>query len=87
MENTRDLLTIAVRQHQAGRLAEAERGYRAILAVDPKNFRAWHLLGTALYQLGDWDGAAKCFRGAVAVDPRFADAHNDLGLALARQAC
>ena len=38
--------------HGAGRLDEAERGYRAVLAVDPKHVDAWHLLGVIAQQRG-----------------------------------
>ena len=38
--------------HGAGLIAEAERGYRAVLAADPKHADAWHLLGVIAQQRG-----------------------------------
>lgn len=35
----------AFEAHKAGRIAEAERGYRAVLKSEPRNADAWHLLG------------------------------------------
>lgn len=42
----------AVGHHQAGRLAEAERLYRDVLAADAENADALHLLGVLAQQLG-----------------------------------
>src|SRR5258707_1049883 len=39
------LLAEAASHHQAGRLAQAERLYRRILAVDPKHIDSLHLFG------------------------------------------
>ena len=38
--------------HGASRLEEAELGYRAVLAADPKHADAWHLLGVIAQQRG-----------------------------------
>jgi tetratricopeptide (TPR) repeat protein len=35
----------AFEAHRAGRVAEAERGYRAVLKSEPRNADAWHLMG------------------------------------------
>lgn len=35
----------AFEAHRAGRIAEAERGYRVVLESEPRNADAWHLLG------------------------------------------
>jgi Tetratricopeptide repeat len=42
----------ALEQHRAGRLAEAETAYRAILSADPGNAAATHFLGYLAYQGG-----------------------------------
>jgi len=46
------LLADAVALHQAGRLADAERAYYQILAVDPEHCDCLHLLGVILHQRG-----------------------------------
>ena len=43
----------AVEHHRAGRLAEALPLYEAVLQAEPDNADAWHLLGNAVFQLGD----------------------------------
>ena len=40
-----EILAIAIEHHQAGRLQAAEQVYRQILAVEPNQADAWHLLG------------------------------------------
>ncbi|MGE0745499.1 MAG: tetratricopeptide repeat protein [Rhodospirillales bacterium] len=46
------LLDAAYAHHRAGRLAEAEAGYRRALAIDAENPDALYLLGTVKLQLG-----------------------------------
>jgi len=45
-------LALAVQQHQAGQLQQAEQIYRAILQVDGQQVDALHLLGVLAYQVG-----------------------------------
>ena len=47
------LLAAAQRYHQAGQLAEAERGYRKILAADRKHIGRADLLGIIANNLGN----------------------------------
>jgi protein O-GlcNAc transferase len=75
---------LALRQHRAGRLIEAERLYRQICAADTNHVGAWHLLGVLAHQLGRKD-AADLIARAVALKPEFAEAHNDLGVVLGAQ--
>jgi tetratricopeptide (TPR) repeat protein/2-polyprenyl-3-methyl-5-hydroxy-6-metoxy-1,4-benzoquinol methylase len=86
------LLAAAQRYHQAGQLAEAERGYRKILAADRKHIGRADLLGiiannlgNVLKQQGKLDDAAVQYRKALALNPEFAEAHNNLGNALKNQ--
>src|SRR5258708_13298248 len=75
-------LAAAMDQHRAGRLADAERLYRLVCDTDPKNARAFHLLGVVAHQLNRPDAALLVGR-AVTLDPDFAEAHNDRGVILA----
>jgi predicted O-linked N-acetylglucosamine transferase (SPINDLY family) len=72
----------AASHHQAGRLPEAERLYRAACEADPKNARAFHLLGIVMHQLRRPDAASVLAR-AVALRPDVAEIHNDHGVILA----
>jgi protein O-GlcNAc transferase len=75
-------LATAMAHHRAGRLTEAERLYRLVCDSDPKNARAFHLLGVVAHQLNRSDAASLVGR-AVMLDPDFAEAHNDRGVILA----
>ncbi len=60
-----DALQEAVRLHQAGRRAEAESRYRAILAREPANSDALHYLGLIQYGAGQWESAAELLQRSV----------------------
>ena len=76
------MLAAAMAHHRAGRLTEAERLYRLVCDSDPKNARAFHLLGVVAHQLKRPDAASLVGR-AVTIDPDFGEAHNDRGVILA----
>jgi protein O-GlcNAc transferase len=77
-------LQTALQHHQAGRVTDAEALYRQILAVQPKNPDALHLLGMLARQLGRHESAADLIRQAIAVNP--ADPRYYLGLGSAELA-
>ena len=67
---------------QAGRLAEAERKYRDVLAAVPAQFDALHLLGVLAAQAGRFEEAVDLIGRAIAIDAKNAAAHYNLGYAL-----
>jgi tetratricopeptide (TPR) repeat protein len=75
----------AIQCHESGRFQEAERIYRQILAADPANVAAWHLLGRLADQFGERETAIQCLRQAVSISPDYAEAHCDLGTVLEAQ--
>lgn len=75
-------MRLAVEQHQAGRLAEAETIYHQILNQQPKHVDALRLLGVLAHQMGRADEAVDLLRRAIAVQPDGALAHGSLGTAL-----
>jgi predicted O-linked N-acetylglucosamine transferase (SPINDLY family) len=75
----------AVALHQAGRLDEAARLYLGILQRAPRDFNALHFLGVLRLAQGKPGEAVRLIRQALTVDARFADAHLNLGNALASQ--
>lgn len=70
----------ALNQHQAGDLAQAERGYRQVLDLDPGHVDALHLLGVLAHQTGRNDIAVKNIQDALRLRPNFAEAHFNLGI-------
>lgn len=76
------MLTQGLALHQAGRLAEAERIYSQILALDPDQFDARHLLGFIFHQRGDSAQAVHHIDLALQKDPDNILALNNRGIAL-----
>jgi tetratricopeptide (TPR) repeat protein len=60
----------AQRHHQAGRLDEAERGYRLILEREPAQSEALHGLGLLAYRRGNLQGALEWLARACSTEPR-----------------
>jgi tetratricopeptide (TPR) repeat protein len=76
------LLADAVALHQAGRLADAERTYSQILAVDPEHCDCLHLVGVILHQRGKHAQAVAQIDLSLAKNPNNASAWNNRGTAL-----
>ncbi|KVF98097.1 hypothetical protein WJ21_14975 [Burkholderia vietnamiensis] len=68
--------------HRAGRLAEAEHGYRAALATNPADADALHLFGVLRHQQGQHAEAADLVGRAVELRPGDAALQLNLGNAL-----
>ena len=64
------ILKQAVDLHRAGRLGEAEAGYRQVLAEEPENPDALHFLGLAAFQSGRAEEAVGLIRRAIAIRPK-----------------
>jgi tetratricopeptide (TPR) repeat protein len=71
-------------QHQqAGRLEDAERCYRRVLALDPNHPDSLHLLGVVALQSGRSPLALSMIRRAIEADSQVASYHSNLGTLLA----
>jgi predicted O-linked N-acetylglucosamine transferase (SPINDLY family) len=79
MATLAEALAVALAHHQAGRLAPAEEIYRRILAIEPQQADALHLLGLIEHQAGRSDTALDLVRRAIAAHPASATYHNSLG--------
>jgi len=73
------LLRSALRHHRAGRLTEAARIYRQILAIDVQHADSLHLLGMIAYQAGGHEIAVEMIRKAIAINKEEAAYHSNLG--------
>ena len=76
------LLQAGLEHHKAGRYHEAELKYREVLAADARNADALHLLGLIGCKAGQYGQGIQLFQQAISVRPGFADAWNNLGVAL-----
>ena len=74
-------ISAALAHHQAGRLAEAERLYAAILAREPEHAEALRLLSVIAFQQGDAGRAAALATQVIAIAPNYAEAHYTMGMA------
>ena len=75
----------ALALHQAGRLTEAEAGYRQALAEQPGNPDALHFLGVVAHQSGRHEDAIDLIQQAIAIRQRPAFFYNLAHVHLARQ--
>jgi protein O-GlcNAc transferase len=82
---TQQLLTLALAQHQAGRLDDAERLYGRILEADASHADALHFLGILQHERGNGERAQALIRRAIAQRPNVPAFHNNLGLVLFAQ--
>jgi len=76
---------LALEHHRAGRLREAEKLYRQILAQQPQHVDAMYNLGTLAHQVGRNDVAVDLMRRTIALRPDHAAAHYELANALRDQ--
>ena len=76
-------LETAIRLHESGDLAGAERRYRAILEADARDADATHLLGLIAHQRGEHALAVAQIGEAIALKADKAIYHYNLGNALA----
>lgn len=75
-------LTVALRHHQQGDLEAAEKCYRQVIRMDPRNPDALYLLGSLLVQRERYAEAKTLLTQAVSLGPSNAMAHNNLGSVL-----
>ena len=80
-----ELYNAAMSHHQAGRLAEAEAGYRQVLAIEPRHMPALQAFAILMHQAGRTGQAISLLREAARIDPAAADCQNNLGALLASE--
>ncbi len=80
MATIAEALGLALSHHQKGQLQQAENIYRQILAVEPRNADALHLLGFLAYQVGRPEIAIEHIKQAIEISPGFSAYHSNLGI-------
>ena len=68
-----------------GKTVLARDRYKAAVKQEPKNARAWSLLGDAAYTLKDYDGAERAYESALDLEPSNGDLHNNLAWVFVQQ--
>jgi tetratricopeptide (TPR) repeat protein len=71
-------LQSAIALHQQGRYPEAEVAYRRVLAFNPDNVDALHMLGVMFFQAGHGAAGVPLIERAIALAPGHVDAHVNL---------
>ena len=77
--NATALLHQALAQHQAGDLESAKSLYRQVLALEPRNADAHHLLGCVYRSEGKIAEAIDSIGAALSITPGIASFYNNLG--------
>lgn len=79
-----EMLAQGIQFQRNNQLVEAEAAYHQVLALDPQQPDAIHLLGMLAYQIGDYDLAVDLIKGAIEISPYVPIFHNNLGNAYLR---
>ncbi|MEO9113257.1 MAG: tetratricopeptide repeat protein [Lacunisphaera sp.] len=82
--NIDEAFALALSQQRAGQLADAEAGYRQILADDPNQPEVFYNLGLVLRTVGRLNEAVEAYEHALELRPRFPEAINNLGVVFER---
>src|SRR5580700_3147513 len=69
------LMQVAVEHHRADRFVEAQAIYRQVLAQNPNQSDALHLLGVLTGQAGQHEAAVELIRRAIAIHPSAYEYH------------
>ncbi len=72
-------MQVAVNHHRAGRLQQAEKIYREVLALEPNHAGALQYMGVLASLAGKPDLATVLIRRAIAINPSSEEAYNNLG--------
>ncbi len=78
MQTINEALTTAVELHRAGDVERAASIYRQILEANPRHAQTLHLLGTANFQLGQYQLAAEQLSAAIRIDGQRPEFHATL---------
>ena len=85
MKTVQNKLIEGFTHHQAGRLDQAVATYRGVLAIDPNEPDALHLLGVISHQVGQQPLAVQLIKQAIAKRPGNSDYRANLAEALRAQ--
>jgi len=80
VQNTGAMLQRALELHRQQHLPAAEQLYREVLALEPKNANALHLLGLIHAQRDDHYQAIELYNQAILIDSAFAGSYNNRGI-------
>nr|MDO8087158.1 tetratricopeptide repeat protein [Candidatus Sigynarchaeum springense] len=79
------LMNTGLWQFREKNMFQAVKTFRKVLAINPRDQKAWSYLGFALIEMHDAPGAIKAWRESLALDPGNARDWYNLGVALETQ--
>ncbi|WP_432808935.1 tetratricopeptide repeat protein [Pantanalinema sp. GBBB05] len=79
------ILKTAIRQHQVGRVREAEALCRQLVEEQPDQAEGWHLLGLIAHQDRRLEEAIAHYRRVLMLNPNHHDTYNNLAVAFHEQ--
>ena len=85
MSTLAEILATAVELHDAGNLDDADKLYREVLNIDPRQPLVWHNLGLIAQARGNLKGATDFVTQAIQFDGMQPSFHNSLGILLQLQ--
>jgi len=74
-----EALASAIQHYRSGQLGQAEALCRQIIAAQPQNADALHILGMVAHQTGHHEAAVRLFGRAIALNGTVAQYHNSFG--------
>ena len=74
-----DLINV-IKIHSNKNFVLAEKEYKKIIQIDPKNYEAVRHLGILFYDTNRNEEAYNCFQEAIRINPRGFEAYNNLGM-------
>ena len=74
--------SLAVKNHQEGKIDIAQELYNQVLKIDPNHSQAHNNLGVIFEKLKDYNKAKSYYKKAIEIDPNRANTHNNLGAIL-----
>ena len=77
---TKEIFSLAVKNHQENNLQAAEKLYKKTLKMNPNHVDAHNNLGLIFGALGEFKKAVGCYEKAIQINSNFAGVHNNLGL-------
>ena len=85
MKNNKSLtieetFSLAVKNHQVGKIDIAQNLYIKVLEIDPNHSQTLNNRGTIFTNLKEYQKAKECFEKVIEINPNYASAYNNLGV-------
>ena len=76
----KEIFSLAVKNHEEGKVNIALELYNQILKIDPNHSRALNNIAVIFSDSKDYQKAISSYEKAIEINPGYADAHNNLGV-------